>query len=257
MHYRSKTKFLVLFPESTRKSLSILFVRSFSDSIPLSSQSLSSADEEWGWEEGEPHVEMAGMPKSYNFPVRAVTASLPRVGEEEDSRLPPPISGLDQRSGTPFSNNNNSINGLLSFTADNLSSSLAASGIPTHITSLGPKVSVNNTSNINKPKPMKQEDDIFATLGLSVKPTFGSASSSVASLPKHQQNNKLAFTSPSPVSYELSSSLGSQRSVGNIKSTNLESVKKYNQEADNRSYHSSGAAAEWGEDDDLDDLLND
>jgi hypothetical protein len=237
----------------------LLFVRKNNrKSIPLSSHSLSSADEEWGWEEGESHVEMAGMPKSYNFHSSAITTSSyttssSRGGEEENSRLP--ISGLDMdlRPGSTILSD--SRNTPLSFTADNISSSLAASGIPTHITSLGPKVpthAYNNSNNIAKPKPVRQEDDIFATLGLSVKPTFGSASSSVTSMPKKQPlSNKASFTNPSPVSYELSAPR---------KTITEPAAKKYSPEADSHSYHSSGAgaaAAEWGEDDDLDDLLND
>jgi hypothetical protein len=228
------------------------------NSVPLSTHSLSSADEEWGWEEGETHVEMAGMPKSYNFHSSAVTTSsystsFSRGVEESNSGLP--ISGLDMDL-RPVSNIlSESRNTPLSFTVDNISSSLAASGIPTQITSLGPKVSShanNNNNNIAKPKPIRQEEDIFATLGLSVKPTFGSASSSVVSMPKKQPlSNKASFTSPSAVPYDLSAPRNSMLEPA---------AKKYNQEADSHSYHSSGAAvaaAEWGDDDDLDDLLND
>lgn len=228
------------------------------NSVPLSTHSLSSADEEWGWEEGESHVEMAGMPKSYNFHSSAVTtssytSSFSRGVEEANSGLS--ISGLDIDLRPVSTILSESRNTPLSFTADNISSSLAASGIPAHITSLGPKVlshANNNNNNIAKPKPLRQEEDIFATLGLSVKPTFGSASSSVISMPKKQPlSTKTSFTNPSAVSYELSAPGNSMLEPA---------AKKYSQEADSHSFHSSGAAvaaAEWGEDDDLDDLLKD
>jgi len=225
----------------------------FSETIPLSKQhSNSSADEEWGWEEGTSHVEMAGVPMSNNFRGGGNLHSSSR--EEEDLRLAMAlsVSESEQRSNDQFSSISNG--SVRSYTTE-----APSLNIPTPITSFGPKAP---TTVVSKPKPIRQEDDIFATLGLSAKPTFG-ASSSSSSFPK-QNNNASVFNSPSPVSFALSSAVvmpsttafPQKSSIGSSNRAYPAPTYSNSKESDAQSLH-SGGAADWGEDDDLDDLLND
>lgn len=219
-------------------------------------------DEEWGWEDGESTaMEMSRSRNVINRPPTFGTSSSreqQQQKEQEDLQLaialsmsentsnptPPLMStqaSVPKSKSTP-PRRQNSKNGLtasqlppatIPTTADLLES------MPMAIKSLGPKTT--STALPTKPKPATStDDDLFASLGLSAKPTFKPAP--VAAL----------RSTPSPTSAYSNGNIHT-RTLAAAPQPATSAVRAVMDEEDGL----SAGMDEWGDDEDLDDLLND
>jgi len=234
------------------------------ETVPLAAENNQGDvnDEEWGWEDGESTaMEMSRSRNVINRPPTFGTSSSreqQQQKEQEDLQLaialsmsentsnptPPLMStqaSVPKSKSTP-PRRQNSKNGLtasqlppatIPTTADLLES------MPMAIKSLGPKTT--STALPTKPKPATStDDDLFASLGLSAKPTFKPAP--VAAL----------RSTPSPTSAYSNGNIHT-RTLAAAPQPATSAVRAVMDEEDGL----SAGMDEWGDDEDLDDLLND
>lgn len=278
-------------------------------SIPLS----SAADEEWGWEDGGSKVEMSSFSSTgMNGSSSTYSRDAARKAEEDlqlalalsVSRSQPQSRSSSVASkqsnsevGLPPSNSRLSTNGISSA---NRTSVTAPSPPPEPSFPHMPKTSSKPTSAPpvvvpKKPLPRKRDDDdIFATMGLVAKPTFsaangrtspstniaknessGDASRNVATKSTVPAVQKRSVTPPVPMvgTQDIVLANKSQKGnataptanigVGNGNKANVTDVESKEEddllaaEIAQELGNSNDTNASWGEDDDLDDLLND
>jgi len=137
-------------------------------------------------------------------------------------------------------------------TGQTLDSLADSNPLPMRITSLGKKKPV--TSQSKKPAaPPPEEDDIFASMGLSAKPKFSHVPVPASKPDSAVSSSRWAKTSPAittsasskPPTITYSSTLGASPSSATSSAFNTAAVEGGDDDAD------------WGDDADLDDLLDD
>eukprot|EP00594_Rhizosolenia_setigera_P012437 CAMPEP_0178963366 /NCGR_PEP_ID=MMETSP0789-20121207/14976_1 /TAXON_ID=3005 /ORGANISM="Rhizosolenia setigera, Strain CCMP 1694" /LENGTH=472 /DNA_ID=CAMNT_0020647811 /DNA_START=68 /DNA_END=1486 /DNA_ORIENTATION=- len=207
------------------------------ETVPLS----HAREEEWGWEEDE-------FENSSPSPKNTTSA------DDDDLQMALAMSLSEQNQQTQTQSYSSSIPADTPKLMDTSTPAFAQpktmpkSSIISGVTKSTQKNNIVKTSSIknNKPKRNNNEvDDIFASMGLSAKPTFNN-NNSTSTTSKPTVSSK-TFASPKPGT----NSIGISATTKNTTSINKSSFLQSDEES------SLGSNSNWDDDEDLDDLLND
>eukprot|EP00591_Stephanopyxis_turris_P005204 CAMPEP_0195519820 /NCGR_PEP_ID=MMETSP0794_2-20130614/15570_1 /TAXON_ID=515487 /ORGANISM="Stephanopyxis turris, Strain CCMP 815" /LENGTH=655 /DNA_ID=CAMNT_0040649043 /DNA_START=120 /DNA_END=2087 /DNA_ORIENTATION=- len=262
-----------------------------SETVALTS---TDRDEEWGWDEGDTTVEMAGVPSSATRNISrgpnigavptssaavaarekeedelqlALAMSLSQAEASSSSSLPTKPKSSSQTSSTG-SNGPDSKSPTPGMDTASLFKHLPPRSSPTVLTT------TNNAStkkNNNKPSSssakQRKDVDIFASMGLAAKPTFTNAPTTNTKTRSNTSvgaNRATITTSPNTTSSFVSVGTSGGNSIGTNHSGVVVQAPQKDESEDIKptNYFDAtdddiGGDDTWGEDDDLDDLLDD